>query len=72
MFRDTLITNLDDLCDLIPKMNIAGDTTINELAAEAKVKITKWDAQTLRDVPGLRKEVSDEAGKILKDMKGLI
>ena len=72
VFRDTLITNLDDLCDLIPKMNIAGDTTINELVAEAKVKITKWDAQTLRDVPGLRKEVSDEAGKILKDMKGLI
>jgi hypothetical protein len=72
VFRDTLITNLEDLCDLIPKMNIAGDPAINQMAAEAVKKLGKWDAQTLRDDPEARKEVSDDASKILENMKGVI
>jgi hypothetical protein len=72
VFRDTLITNLEDLCDLIPKMNIAGDPAINQLAADAVQKLGKWDAQTLRDDPDVRKEVSDDAAKILDNMKGVI
>ena len=72
VFRDTLISNLEDLCDLIPKMNIAGDPAINQLAADAVNKLGKWDAQTLRDEPEARKEVSDESAKILDKMKGVI
>jgi hypothetical protein len=72
VFRDTLIGNLEDLVGLIPKMNIAGDAKINELAARAGKALTKWDPSVLRDVPSIRKDVADEAGKILDDMKGLI
>ncbi|MBW2645180.1 MAG: hypothetical protein JRE23_03190 [Deltaproteobacteria bacterium] len=72
VFRDTLVTNLEDLCDLIPKMNIAGDIKINELAADAKAKLTKWEPAILREVPSIRKDVSNEAKKILKGMEGLI
>ena len=72
VFRDTLVTNLEDLCDLIPKMNIAGDPAINKMAADAVSKLGKWDAQTLREDPKARKEVADEAGKILDNMKGVI
>ena len=72
VFRDTLITNLEDLCDLIPKMNIAGDPKINDLAERAKKGLTKWEPAVLRDVPTLRRDVSNEAKKILKDMDGLI
>jgi hypothetical protein len=72
VFRDTLVTNLEDLCDLIPKMNIAGDPAINAMAAEAVKKLGKWDAQTLRDDPKKRKTVADDASKILDNMKGVI
>ena len=72
IFRDTLIGNLEDLCDLIPKMNIAGDPAINQLAVDAKAALCKWDAQTLRDDPDVRAEVADKADKILDNMKGLI
>jgi hypothetical protein len=72
VFRDTLIENLEDLVGLIPKMNIAGDPKINELAARAGKVLTKWEPAVLREVPSIRKEVSNEAGKILEDMKGLI
>jgi len=72
VFRDTLLTNLEDLVDLIPKLNIANDPALNLLASEAKVKLLKWDPQTLRDDPKARKEVSDDAAKILNNMKGII
>jgi hypothetical protein len=72
VFRDTLITNLEELCDLIPKMNIAGDPAINAMAKQAVDKLGKWDAQTLRDNLLARKEVSDESAKILDNMKGVI
>jgi hypothetical protein len=72
VFRDTLITNLEDLCDLIPKMNITNDILINDLAANAKAKLAKWDPDVLREVPSIRKDVSKEAKKILKGMEGLI
>ena len=72
VFRDTLLSNLEDLVDLIPKLNIANDPALNLLASEAKVKLLKWDPQTLRDDPMARKEVSDDAAKILNNMKGII
>ena len=72
IFRDTLIENLNDLCDLIPKMNIAGDPVLNQLAADAKKTLCHWDAQTLRDDNTIRTDVADEAEKILGNMKGLI
>lgn len=72
IFRDTLIGNLEDLCDIIPKMNIANDPAIDQLAAEAKATLCKWDAATLREVPSIREDVADEADKMLKGMEGLI
>jgi hypothetical protein len=72
MFRDTLVSNIEELCDLIPVMNIAGDPALDEMAAEAKVKLTKWDAQTLRDDDEARKEVCKEADKLAKNMVGML
>lgn len=72
IFRDTLIGNLEELCDLIPKLNIAGDPAINLLASEAKLKLAKWTPQTLREDDTKRKEVSDEAKKLLDNMGGII
>jgi len=72
IFRDTLVTNLEDLVDLIPKMNIAGDPAIDALAAEAKARLCGWDPQELRENPVARKEVADEAKKILGNMEGMI
>lgn len=72
IFRDTLISNLEDLCDLIPKLNIAGDPRIDALAAEAKAKLTKWEPAVLREVPSIRETVSKEAAVILDNMKGIM
>ena len=72
VFRDTLISNLEDLCDLIPRMNIADDPAINKIAADAKAKLTKWDPQVQRDESKPRKEVAKSAKAILDNMEGII
>lgn len=72
VFRDTLISNLEELVDLIPKMNIAGDPVIDQMAADAKKMLTGWDPQVLRDDPKTRKQVADDAKKILDNMDGII
>lgn len=72
IFRDTLISNLEDLVDLIPKMNMAGDPELNALAAEAKERLSGWNPQDLRDDEKLRKKVDSAAKDILNKMDGLI
>ena len=72
VFRDTLVSNLEELCDLVPKMNIAGDQKLNDIARQAREKLTVWDAKTLRDDPKIREQVSAEANDILKQAKGLL
>jgi hypothetical protein len=72
IFRDTLISNLEDLCDLIPKMNIAGDPVLNQLAADAKAKLCQWDPAAIRETPTIRNNVAKEADKMLDSMKGII
>jgi hypothetical protein len=72
VFRDTLIGNLNDLCDIIPKMNIAGDPKIDELAAEAKRTLCHWSPSEIREDTTIRSDVADEAEKLLGNMEGLI
>jgi hypothetical protein len=42
------------------------------MAAEAKKRLTRWDAPTLRDDDEARAKVAKDAAKILDNMKGVI
>jgi hypothetical protein len=53
-------------------MNIDSNPYIDAMASRCSLALTKWTPDTLRNDPKIRKNVSDEAGKILKDMEGLI
>jgi hypothetical protein len=72
VFRDSLIGNLEQLCDLIPKLNISNDPTINNLAREAKAKIASWDPGALREDNVARKEVAKAADEIMGKMQGIV
>ncbi len=67
-----VISNLEDLCDLIPKLNFTGDPELNKTAEDAKAMLCKWSPATLRELPKVKQSVSDEADKMLDDMKGMI
>lgn len=69
-FRDTLIENARDLCDVLPRLNLTGDADLNNYCQQVKDKIAVYDAQDLREDAVLRKNVADEASSILGQMAG--
>ena len=68
-FKNTLVDNIDDLCDLLPKLNITDDSELNEAVNEIRAKLTINDSQTLRDNNVIRNKTAIEAQKILNKMR---
>ena len=69
-FRDTLISNLRELVENLPLMNITNNPKINELCDDIKGLIKGLDLETLRGDEDVRKDVSKKADDILAKMGG--
>lgn len=69
VFRDSLITNLSDFCQLLPKMNLTDDSGLEEMRKEAIAKLTKLKPGSLRDDKKGRKAAAKDAKKLLKKLK---
>lgn len=63
VFRDTLFNNVLELVDLLPKLNIAEDPKVNELAADLRSLYT--DPENVRKDKQLREAKAKEAAEIL-------
>lgn len=70
-FHDSLITNVRELCDLLPKINITGDSRIETMAADL-TKILPEKIDTLRDNEKVRLSTADAADKILQRVSDFI
>ncbi len=70
-FHNTLVTNVTDLCDLLPTLNFADDPTIDTLASEIKAKLTQHDAPSLKNNDTLRQQVAGDASALAKRMDSL-
>ncbi|MDP8267515.1 MAG: hypothetical protein P9L97_02185 [Candidatus Tenebribacter davisii] len=68
-FKNTLVENITDLCDLLPKLNITADPELNDAVEEIKAKLTVNDSQTLRDNDVARSNTAAEAQKIMNKMR---
>lgn len=68
-FKNSLVRNITDLCDLLPKLNITDDPRLNDAVKEIKAKLTANDSQTLRDNDTVRSKTAAEAQKILNKMR---
>ncbi len=65
VFRDTLVTNIQDILKLIPE----GDPEIDRLIERVK-ELTRHDAQVLRDSKSTRQATAVKANEILATMSG--
>ncbi len=63
-FRDSVVTSLRDLVELVPKLNIMEDPTLKQLTEEIRQGLCARDAQDLRDDYMLRKQVVASAQTI--------
>ena len=66
-FRDTVVTNLVRLVDVLPKLNVTGDPELERLAAEVRASLLV-DPQELRKSESMRSETAKAATAICDRM----
>lgn len=86
-FRDTMVTNIADIADVIKGLNITGDAAQDALADTIKAKLTSVSAAVLRgdkvkgdnrtpemiekDAADMRKTISADAKVLFDDLDGI-
>lgn len=69
-FRDSLVENVRELLGVLPMLNVTGDAVIAKAIDDARAKLTRHDAQDLRDDATLRSETAAAALAIADAMAG--
>lgn len=71
-FNDSLVGNIRELAQLLPKLNVSGDKRLADLAARIDKELCEYDAQVLREVDGARKDVAQSAKSIAQEADDII
>ena|ERR1700674_1779289 len=71
-FRDTLVTNITDLLDILPSLNVTEDQTITKFAADLRKELTAYTPDQLRESETLRADISSRADEILSKMSAFL
>jgi len=71
IFRDTLIENAEQVCDVLQRLNVTNDPDLESMRVRVRRELTRYTPDTLRDVPSHRQATADRAADILKAMEGL-
>jgi hypothetical protein len=76
IFRDTLISNARELCEVLGRLNVTDDPNLERLRRETEL-LSMTEPETLRKSDAVRQETADRAQSILDDMtatygKGLL
>ena len=66
-FRDSVVTNLVKLVDVLPKLNVTGDPELERLASEVRAALLV-DPQELRKSESIRSETAKAATAICDRM----
>jgi len=69
IFRDSLITNLKDFCELIPKFNLVQDSNLEKIRKDIVQKLGELKPDTLRESCEDRKKAAKAAKDVLNKMK---
>ena len=68
IFRDSLVGNIQDICSILPRLNITDDKTLSKIIREVKVSLSNLDPEVLRKHELDRRVAADQADVILKKM----
>lgn len=68
VFRNSLIGNIAELCDLLPRLNLTNDTKLAEIIEDARKALVPLDPKDLRDKQIDRKKATIKAQTVLKKM----
>lgn len=65
IFRDSLVGNAVELCDLLTRLNVTGDSKLEEARKKLESAICNVDAKTLRESDAVRQDVKNQVDDIL-------
>ncbi len=68
VFRNSLVSNIKELCTMIERMNVTGDKNLEAIRKEVKEKLAGLTPDVLRADVGLRTKASKDASDIMKKM----
>lgn len=68
IFRDSLVENAVELCEILPKLNISGDKKIDELTRKLRSTLGAQDPKVLRKDSKARANTAAEMSKIMARM----
>lgn len=72
IFRDSLVNNLTELADLLPKMNVVKDPNIDRMVDDVKKKLLGVHPEALRVNPELRAERAAKARELAEQAKAYL
>lgn len=72
IFRDSLVINLRELCDIIPRLNLTGDANLEALRVRIEKSLASFEPDDLRDDKALRASVAKMASKVQADMAAMM
>jgi len=70
IFRDSLVENVVELVNLLPKLNVANDSKLEALCTETKKKLLAMEPDSLRKDEVVRAKAAKDAKAILDKMSG--
>jgi hypothetical protein len=70
IFRDSLVSNVRQIVDLIPRLSLEDDPELDAIRAHVAATLATKDPETLRKNKTIRKQTADEAAAILQKMAG--
>jgi hypothetical protein len=71
IFRDTLVSNVKEMAELIPMLNMTGDKKLKEAAEFIQTTLATLDVAVLRENKVERKNVAEKAAQILTRFGGI-
>jgi hypothetical protein len=71
-FHGSLVTNVLDLVEILPRLNVNGDADLNHFAEQIKQRLCNYSAQDLKKHDLLRMTTAADAANIVAEMDGLL
>jgi hypothetical protein len=71
-FHGSLVTNVMDLVEILPRLNVNGDADLNRFAEQIKHSLCNYTAQDLKKHDLLRVTTAADAANIVAEMDGVL
>jgi hypothetical protein len=71
-FKDSLINNLIELCEILPRLNITDDSNLENMRREVETRLCAYLPDALRSNTAERERAFKEAKNIMENMSGYL